>query len=111
VRRAIGIVVLAAAVAGCGSGGLRGSLEWQAGPRLGPHSATGVVRNTTGHTFDLDPHAMRLLDDDGRKVDGHFSITQPQLAAHAATRLEVSWRTGKPVRIDYGAGTLRLTSG
>jgi hypothetical protein len=112
-RIAIGLLALALAlgVGGCGAGGLRGSLEWQGAPTLGARSASGVVRNTTGHAVDIDAHALRLLDDQGRKVDGRFSVATPHLAAHATTRLEARWHAGKPVRIDYGAGTLRLTSG
>jgi hypothetical protein len=110
VRRAIGIWVLVAAFAGCGSGGLRGSLEWSSGPVVHANSAGGVVRNTTGHSVDLDPHSLRLLDANGRKVAGHFSVTQTHLAKHATSALDVRWKSGKPVRIDYGAGALLLTS-
>ena len=99
-----------AAFAGCGSGGLRGSLEWSTGPVVHAHSASGVVRNTTGHSVDLNPHALRLLVDNGRKVAGHFSVTQTHLAKHATSALAVTWKSGKPVRIDYGAGALVLTS-
>jgi hypothetical protein len=110
-RIAIALFALQLAVAGCGSGGLQGSLEWASGPATSAHSAGGVVRNTTGHRVALDPHALRLLDDQGRKVAAHFSVAQTSLPAHATTRLEARWRAGKPVLIDYGAGTLRLTSG
>ena len=109
-RRAIGIGLLAGVLAGCGSGGLRGALDWSGTPKVGAHSASGVIRNTTGHTVAVDPHALRLLDSSGRKVAGHFSVAQSSLPAHATTRLEARWRAGKPVRIDYGAGALVLTS-
>ena len=111
VRRAIAITGVGLAMAGCGSGGLRGSLEWSAGPTATAHSGNGEVRNTTGHKVDLDPHALRLLDADGRKVKGHFSVGTTSLPAHATTALEARWTSGKPVRIDYGSGALRLTSG
>jgi hypothetical protein len=111
VARSIGIALLAVALAGCGSGGLRGSLAWSGSPSLRAHSASGIVRNVSGHTVDLDPHALRLLDADGRKVAGTFSVARAHISRHETTRLTVHWRTGKPVRIDYGAGTLRLTSG
>ena len=105
------MLLLPLAVAGCGSGGLEGSLAWQSGPATRAHSAGGVVRNTTGHSVDLDPHSMRLLDADGRKVAGHFGLGATHLPAHSTTTLSVTWKSGKPVRIDYGSGALRLTTG
>ena len=110
-RRLTAILLLALVVAGCGSGGLEGSLAWQSGPAIRAHVASGVIRNTTGHSVDLDPHAMRLLDANGRKVAGHFGLGATHLPAHATTTLSVTWKSGKPVRIDYGSGALRLTSG
>jgi hypothetical protein len=110
VRHAIVIAVVGLAVAGCGSGGLRGSLEWSQGPSVSGHSASGVVRNTTGHTVELDPHALRLLDDEGRKVKGRFSVGKTSVPSHGTTRLEARWRSGQPVRIDYGSGALAIPS-
>jgi len=109
VRHAIAIAGVALVLAGCGSGGLRGSLEWSDGPSVSGRSVSGTVRNTTGHTVDLNPHALRLLDENGRKVKGRFSVGQTTLPAHAKTTLEARWTSGKPVRIDYGSGALRLT--
>jgi hypothetical protein len=71
----------------------------------------GSVRNTTSHSVSLDPKSMRLLDADGRKVAGRIRTGATRLAAHASTTLRGTWRSGKPVRIDYGTGTLALPSG
>jgi hypothetical protein len=111
VRHAIAIGAVGLVLVGCGSEGLRGSLEWSDGPSVTAHSARGVVRNTTGHTVELDARALRLLDADGRKVaGGRFSVARPSLEPHATTSLEARWRSGKPVRIDYGSGALAIPS-
>ena len=109
-RRTTVIGLAALLVAGCGGGGLRQTLEWKSGPDLTAHAASGVVENTTGHDVDLDPKAMRLLDADGRKVPGRFQVGESTLAAHASTPLRATWKSGKPVRIDYGTGALPLPS-
>jgi hypothetical protein len=111
VRRGIAVGLVVATVAGCGSGAIRGALDWKSGPQVTAQSASGVVQNTTGHSFTLDPKAMRLLDKDGRKVAARFGVGAAELPAHASARLDVRWKSGKPVRIDYGAGTLSLNSG
>jgi hypothetical protein len=111
VRRGICIALAGLALAGCGGTGLRGTLEWSGSPSTGPQSVSGTVRNTTSHSVDLNPGAMRLLDKDGRSVAGRIEVGAQRLAAHASTRLTARWKAGKPVRIDYGAGTLALPSG
>jgi hypothetical protein len=54
---------------------------------------------------------MRLLDADGRKVAGKIEVGKDPLPAHGSTTLRATWKSGKPVRIDYGSGTLALPSG
>lgn len=75
------------------------------------HNVSGVVRNTTSHAVNLDPGQWRLLDASGRKVKAKFNLGARHLAAGGATPLSVTWNAGKPVRIDYGQGTLALPSG
>jgi hypothetical protein len=53
---------------------------------------------------------MRLLDDHGRKVAGRIRVSSSSLASGASTSLTARWKSGDPVRIDYGAGTLALPS-
>ena len=53
---------------------------------------------------------MRLLDDRGRKVAGKIRVASGELASGASTSLTAMWKSGDPVRIDYGAGTLPLPS-
>jgi hypothetical protein len=104
--------LVAAVLAGCGGGGtIEGTLAWSGSPRVGPHGASGVVRNTTSHSVTLDPKAMRLLDASGRKVRGRFTVERQQVEGGGSVRLVASWRSGKPVRIDYGTGALALPSG
>jgi hypothetical protein len=103
-------IVLVALLAGCGGGGLEGVLAWKTEPSVGAGRALGEVRNTTSHSLNLDTKSMRLLDDRGRKVAGRFAVGTGVLAAHSETSLRASWKSGKPVRIDYGAGTLALPS-
>jgi hypothetical protein len=108
-RRAALMAVLV--LSGCGSGGLEGTLAWTSDPAIGSHSANGSIRNSTSHAVALDPKSMRLLDSDGRKVKGRIVVGDDPLAAHASTTLRATWKSGKPVRIDYGSGALPLTSG
>jgi hypothetical protein len=75
------------------------------------HAVNGSVRNSTGHSVALHPKAMRLLDADGRKVAGKITVGKDPLPAHGSTTLRATWKSGKPVRIDYGSGTLALPSG
>jgi len=109
VRRRI-VIVLALALAGCGNSGIKGVLAWNGEPTVRAGAVAGRVRNATSHSVNLDTKAMRLLDDRGRKVNGRFTVGTGVLAPHAATSLRATWRSGKPVRIDYGAGTLALPS-
>jgi hypothetical protein len=109
-RRSIPFVALAVVV-GCGSGSaIEGTLGWTSAPAVGMHAVNGTVRNTTSHAVTLDAKAMRFLDGDGRKVAGRIRTGTPRLAAHASTTLSGTWKSGKPVRIDYGTGTLALPS-
>jgi hypothetical protein len=105
-----GVVLLVLLLAGCGSGGIQGALDWKQPPAVSAHAARGVVRNTTSRSFTLDTHSMRLLDDQGRKVKGRFAVSPARLPANGTASLHVTWKSGKPVRIDYGAGTLALGS-
>jgi hypothetical protein len=111
-RRFIPIAGLVALVlAACGGGSaIQGTLAWNSDPVVGPHSLNGSVRNTTSHSVALKPKAMRLLDADGRKVKGRISAGSDPLPPHASTTLHATWRSGKPVRIDYGTGALPLPS-
>jgi hypothetical protein len=98
-------------IAGCGGGGLEGTLAWTSDPGVSAHAVNGTVRNTTGHSVALHPKSMRLLDADGRKVAGKVVVGKDPLTAHASTTLRATWKSGKPVRIDYGSGVLALPSG
>jgi hypothetical protein len=106
----------ATVLAGCGGSGLQGTLAWKHKPAVftrpgsSSHSVAGFVRNTTSHAVDLDARQMRLLDADGRKVTGRIQLRSAHLPAGASTALAATWRSGKPVRIDYGAGALALPS-
>jgi hypothetical protein len=103
--------LVALVLAGCGSGGaIEGTLAWKSGPVVGSHSVNGSVRNTTSHSVALNPKSMRLLDAGGRKVKGRISAGSDPLPAHASTILRATWKSGKPVRIDYGSGALALPS-
>jgi hypothetical protein len=103
-------IVLLLALAGCGGSGLEGTLQWAQPPAVSGHSLRGSVQNTTSHSVSLDPKSMRLLDDHGRKVGGRIRVTNTKVAAGASTNVTATWKSGKPVRIDYGAGTLALPS-
>ena len=102
--------VLVVALAGCGGSGLEGTLAWERPPTLSRHAVTGSVQNKTSHSVTLDPRRMRLLDDRGSRVAGRIRVGTTKLATRASTGLRASWRSGSPVRIDYGAGTLALPS-
>jgi hypothetical protein len=104
-------VLLALALAGCSGSALEGTLRWQTNPRVGEHALSGRVQNTTSHSLTLDAKAMRLLDDRGNRVGGRVRVARSDLPAHAATTLSATWKSGNPVRIDYGTGTLALPSG
>jgi hypothetical protein len=108
--RRIGIVVLLV-LAGCGNSGIEGTLAWRQDPTGGAGGVSGQVQNTTSNTQALNPKSMRLLDDHGRRIAGRIRVGTRSLGPHASTALTARWKTGKPVRIDYGAGTLALPSG
>lgn len=96
-------------VGGCGSG-LEGTLAWERDPVVRAHSLTGSVRNTTSHSVTLDPKAMRLLDGEGRKVPGRIFTSEERLGKGATSSFRATWKSGTPVRIDYGSGALALPS-
>jgi hypothetical protein len=107
-RAGIALVVV---LAGCGGGGLEGTLEWAQPPSMSGRSLNGSIQNRTSHAVNVDSKGMRLLDDHGRKVAGRIRVNGGEkLAAGASTSLTATWKAGKPVRIDYGAGTLALPS-
>ena len=108
-RRA-GIVILLVALSGCGNSGIEGTLDWAQPPAVSAHALNGRVQNTTSHSVALEPKAMRLLDDRGKKVAGRIRVAKAELPAGESTILTAKWKAGKPVRIDYGAGTLALPS-
>jgi hypothetical protein len=101
-------------IAGCGGGsGLAQALTWDGAPRVQGRTVSGTVRNTTSHSVTLDPKEIRFLDPDGRSLHAKgVHVAKPKLAAGETTRLSAGW-TGKttPSRLDYGAGTLSLSSG
>jgi hypothetical protein len=103
-------IVLLAVLAGCGSSGIEGTLQWEQPPAVSGRSLNGTVRNTTSHSVSLDSKSMRLLDDRGRKVGARIRVGVAKLASGASTGVRATWKSGKPVRIDYGAGTLALPS-
>jgi len=107
-RRA-GIVMLVV-LAGCGSSGIEGTLSWEQPPAVTGNALNGSIQNQTSHSVSLDPKAMRLLDARGKKVAAKINVGRSQLASSEATSLRAKWKSGKPVRIDYGAGTLALPS-
>jgi hypothetical protein len=97
-------------LAGCGSGSFEGTLRWREDPVVHAGRVTGSVENTTSHSLSLDPKGMRLLDNRGEKVAGRIRVGRFELPSGASTSLSARWKSGKPVRIDYGAGTLALPS-
>jgi hypothetical protein len=105
----VGIVCLVA-LAGCGGSGIEGTLQWEQPPTVSGHSVSGSVRNTTSHSVTLSPKSMRLLDDGGKKVAGTIRVDRSAIASGDSTGLRAVWKSGNPVRIDYGSGTLALPS-
>jgi hypothetical protein len=104
-------IALVVALAGCGGSGIEGTLQWAQPPSVSRHSLNGSIQNTTSHSVRVEPKGMRLLDDRGQKVAGRIRVKgSGQLPAGASTRVTATWKSGKPVRIDYGAGTLALPS-
>jgi hypothetical protein len=109
-RRSAGIALAVVVLAGCGGSGLEGTLKWKAPPSVSAHAANGSIQNTTSHSVALDAGSMRLLDDRGKKVAGKIRVPSGSLPAGQSARLSATWKSGKPVRIDYGEGTLALGS-
>ena len=109
--RAVAILVLALAVGGCGSSGIEGTLAWVNDPAVSPHALNGTARNTTSHSVTLSAKGMRLLDADGKKVAARFRLSKERLEKGGTAVVSATWKSGKPVRIDYGSGTLALPSG
>jgi hypothetical protein len=103
-------IVLVAVLAGCGSSGIEGTLQWEQPPSVSGRSLNGSVQNKTSHSVSVAAKSMRLLDDRGNKVAGRIRVERPKLASGESTSLTATWKAGKPVRIDYGAGTLALPS-
>jgi hypothetical protein len=107
--RRVGIV-LVAFLAGCGGSGIEGTLQWAEPPSVSGRSLNGTLENTTSHSVTLEPKRMRLLNDDGKKVPARIRVDQSELGSGASTGLSATWKSGNPVRIDYGSGTLALPS-
>ncbi|HEX6711875.1 MAG TPA: hypothetical protein VF066_00775 [Thermoleophilaceae bacterium] len=103
-------IVLLVGLAGCGSSGIEGTLQWEQPPVVSGRVLNGSIQNATSHSVSLEPKAMRLLDDRGRKVAAQIRVERPDLPAGESTNVRATWKSGKPVRIDYGAGTLALRS-
>lgn len=108
--RLCSLLVLVVLLAACGNSSIEQTLEWKGSPKVDVRSASGVIRNTTSHAVDLRAKSMRLLDGDGKKVSGRFRVERQHVGGGGTSRLVVTWRSGDPVRIDYGAGTLPLGS-
>jgi hypothetical protein len=109
-RRRLAVPIALFALAGCGSSGIEGVFEWAQPPRVGANSLQGTLHNTTSHSEDLSTSAMRLLDDRGRKVVAKFHAGATSVPAHGSTTVTATWKSGTPVRFDYGAGALALPS-
>lgn len=107
--RRVGIV-LVLALAGCGGSGLEGTLQWADPPSVSGRSLRGTLENTTSHSVSLDAKRMRLLNDNGEKVPARIRVGRSSLGSGASTSVSASWKSGNPVRIDYGSGTLALPS-
>jgi hypothetical protein len=105
-----GGIVLLVVLAGCGSSGIEGTLGWQGSPTIAAHRAGGVIENKTSHAVSVKPRSMRLLDARGKKVAARIRVDRSELQKGGSTRLEATWKSGVPVRIDYGSGTLALPS-
>lgn len=103
-------ILLLVVLPGCGGSGLEGTLSWERPPAVSSGGLNGSIENTTSHSVSLDAKSMRLLDDRGRKVAARIRVGQAKLASGEATSVRATWKSGKPVRIDYGAGTLALRS-
>jgi hypothetical protein len=107
-RRALTVLVVA--LVGCGGSGLEGTLQWEQPPAGSGNAVRGTVQNATSHSQMLSAKSMRLLDDRGNKVAGTIRVGQSVLPPGSSTSLRATWKSGNPVRIDYGAGTLALPS-
>ncbi|MEA2495195.1 MAG: hypothetical protein QOJ29_3106 [Thermoleophilaceae bacterium] len=108
--RGISLSVLALTLASCGGSGIEGTLQWAQPPAVSGRSVNGSLQNTTSHSVTVEAKRIRLLDDRGRKVAARIRLSSTDLAAGASTSVSATWKSGKPVRIDYGSGTLALPS-
>ena len=107
--RRVGIVLFVA-LAGCGGSGIEGTLQWAQPPAVSGRSLSGTLENTTSHSVTLDSKRMRLLNDDGEKVAGRIRVGRSVLDSGGSTTVRAVWKSGNPVRIDYGSGALALPS-
>jgi hypothetical protein len=103
-------IVIVVVLAGCGGSAIEGTLSWEQPPAVSARSLNGSIQNTTSHSVTLNAKSMRLLDDRGTKVAGRIRVDRPELASGESTSLRATWKSGNPVRIDYGTGTLDLGS-
>jgi hypothetical protein len=89
-RRAASVAAVLTAVllGGCGSGDSenRGGLRWSESPRVIRHPTlrqdrilTGTVRNDGTRTLEVRSGAVRLLDADGRRVQGTAAFVRGYL--------------------------------
>jgi hypothetical protein len=89
-RRAVSVAaaVAATALGACGSDGEQrpGNLQWSGTPRVFAHPTlrrdrilTGAVRNDGTRTIEVRAAAVRLLDADGRPVQGSAAFVRSYL--------------------------------
>jgi hypothetical protein len=148
-RPAAALALATLALGGCGGGDDGGGrdLVWEKDPKVrtppnlpSDRILSGKLKNDSLRRIDLRPGDLRLLDEDGRRVDGSVTFTQafihglfpptrtpeggePEAELRRTGRLAridpgksvpvtISWRVPpsgeKPVRVDYGAGSLPI---
>jgi hypothetical protein len=144
--RLLALAAAVAALAGCGaaaSGDATAALTWAGKPLTytppelpQDRLVTGTLRNVSGRALELDVHAARLVDADGRTIDGTIRFAgsfghglysprrapaEPDpdferrrlgeladVAVGATVPVTVSWRGRAPVALRVGATTLEL---
>jgi hypothetical protein len=143
--RRLALAAAALALAGCGaeSSGGGGELTWSGTPLTytppelpQDRLVTGTLRNVSGHALELDVRAARLVDGDGRTIDGTIrfagsfghGLYSPRRApaepdpdferrrlgelaevpAGGTVPVTVSWRGRPPVALRVGATALDL---